>query len=496
MSISFDAIPDDIIEGGIYTEVRSTGPKGGAQHRALVVVPKLASGTLSTSAPQRVFSPGDAYRLCGKNSIGAAMIRAFMAAAPNVELYAIGFVPAAGVAANCSLTATADAATSGGGTIALYIGGVRVPVVVEAGLEGDGVEAAIVAAINLAAIDNPRLLVTAEVVQTGEPAVKSVKVTSKDTCALANSIDLRLNYYASDSRAAPKNVVVTIAPAGMATGAGVADADTIIAAIAGIPFDTIVWPDDAEAALKAWSDELDSRFGPQVQHDGHLFAAVEGDVAAATTAAAGLNGKHLTLIGSGDSPTMPCVWAATLAAVDAAEPDPARPRRTLPLPGVLAPPTIWDNADRRSALWGGISTWTVDAGGRVLVDRLITTYRKNADGIPDSSYREVTTLRTITSLRRRWNTRIQGRFPRHKLADDGVDYPPGQDVVQPKTIRAESIALHREWEQDGLVQNPKAFAENLIVERNLQDRNRLDVRMRVTIVGKFLTLATLLEFEH
>jgi phage tail sheath gpL-like len=132
----------------------------------------------------------------------------------------------------------------------------------------------------------------------------------------------------------------------------------------------------------------------------------------------------------------------------------------------------------------------------VLVDRLITTYRKNADGIPDSSYREVTTLRTITSLRRRWNTRIQGRFPRHKLADDGVDYPPGQDVVQPKTIRAESIALHREWEQDGLVQNPKAFAENLIVERNLQDRNRLDVRMRVTIVGKFLTLATLLEFEH
>lgn len=494
MSISFDLIPEDIIEGGLYTEIRSTGPKGGAPHRALLVVPKRASGTLSTTAPQRVFSPDDAYRLCGKNSIGAAMIRAFMAAAKNVELYAIGFDTAAGTAANCTITVEADKETSGGGTIALYVGGERIAVDIAAGLSGDEIETAIVNAI--LASDNPRLLVTAESVVTGEPTVHTIKLTSRDTCALANSIDLRLNYFASDSRAAPKNVSVLIPPTGMASGAGAADADVIIEAIAGIPFDTIVWPDEAEASLKAWSDELDKRFGPQVQQDGHLFAAVAGDVAVATTAAAELNGKHLSLVGSGDSPTMPCVWAATLAAVDAAEPDPARPRRTIPMPGVLAPKTIWDLADRRSALWGGVSTWTVDAGGRVLVDRLITTYRKNADGIPDSSYREVTTLRTLTSLRRRWNTRIQGKFPRHKLADDGVDYPPGQAIVQPKTIRAESIALHREWMQDGLVQDPKAFSEHLIAERHAGDANRLDVRMRVKIVGKFLTLATLMEFEH
>jgi phage tail sheath gpL-like len=193
---------------------------------------------------------------------------------------------------------------------------------------------------------------------------------------------------------------------------------------------------------------------------------------------------------------MSCVWAAVLAAVDAAQPDPARPRRTLPMPGVLAPKTVWDNSDRRSALWGGISTWTVDAGGRVLVDRLITTYRENADGIADSSYREVTTLRTLARLRRRWHQRISGKYPRHKLADDGVDYPPGQAIVQPKTIRAEAIAEHRLWEQDGLVQAPEAFAENLIVERMATDPNRLDVRMRVKLVGKFLTLATLMEFEH
>lgn len=489
MSISFDAIPNDIIEGGLYTELRSTGAGvGQAPHRALIVVPKLSGGTLSSVEPQRVVSRADAYRLCGQGSLGAAMIRAFMAAAPRVELYALGFSMAGTTAKAATGTIGVDADEGlGDGTIALYVAGERIEVPVSADSSSQRIVNDLVTAMQAA---GERLPVDCEADVNGI----GLKVTACDMGTIGNQIDLRINYYSTDGRAWPRNLSVTINP--MAGGAGSIPVSEVIDAIAGRSFDTIVWPDSSTASLAAMAAELKRRFTPLVQQDGHLFAAVAGSVAAATSAAFPLNCPHVTVVGTSDSRTPACVWAAVLAAVDAAEPDSARPRRTLELPAVKAPTAVWDDSDRRSALWGGVSTWTVDAGGNVLVDRLITTYRVNADGLTDSAYREVTTLRTLTQLWRRWHARIRGKYPRHKLADDSVDYPPGQAIVQPKTIRAESIALHREWEQDGLVQRPEQFAENLIVERHAGDPNRLDVRMRVSILGKFLTLATSMEFEH
>ena len=86
-------------------------------------------------------------------------------------------------------------------------------------------------------------------------------------------------------------------------------------------------------------------------------------------------------------------------------------------------------------------------------------------------------------------SRITQKFPRHKLADDGTRYGLGQAIVTPSVIRAELIALHGELEEKGLLENLKTFKEGLIVERNKDDRNRLDVLAPPDLVNKFRVFA-------
>ncbi|MCZ7009896.1 phage tail sheath subtilisin-like domain-containing protein, partial [Salmonella enterica] len=90
----------------------------------------------------------------------------------------------------------------------------------------------------------------------------------------------------------------------------------------------------------------------------------------------------VTLVGTGKSPTPPWIWAAVVAGVDAKEPDPARPRQTLPLPGCLAPAEAdrFTREERDILLHEGVSTYVVDAGGLARIERLITTYQTNASG--------------------------------------------------------------------------------------------------------------------
>lgn len=109
------------------------------------------------------------------------------------------------------------------------------------------------------------------------------------------------------------------------------------------------------------------------------------------------------------------MWAA--ASIDI---DPARPLQTLHLTGVLAPAEKerFDKLERNLLLWDGISTFTVDQSGRCMIERAVTTYQTNS------------------------------------------------------CLKAENIALAREWEERGWVENVDAFKAALVVERNRDDQSR------------------------
>ena len=225
-------------------------------------------------------------------------------------------------------------------------------------------------------------------------------------------------------------------------------------------------------------------------------AAARG-TATMTTLGDARNSPHLTIIGAGKSPTAPWIFATVTGAVDAFEPDPARPRQTLPLTGCLAPSESGRQTreERNTLLHEGISTYIVDAGGNVRIERLITTFQEDLNGDPDESYLDIETLRTLAYLRTSTRVRIADRFPRHKLADDGTQFSPGQAIVTPVLIRMELLHLFREWESAGLAENFDQFKTDLVVERNAIDRNRVDALIPPDLVNQFRVFAAAVQFR-
>ncbi|OHD24768.1 MAG: hypothetical protein A2Y38_07740 [Spirochaetes bacterium GWB1_59_5] len=150
--------------------------------------------------------------------------------------------------------------------------------------------------------------------------------------------------------------------------------------------------------------------------------------------------------------------------------------------------------ERGLLLYDGIATHTVDAGGLVRIEREITMYQQNAFGVEDVSYLDVNTPATLSYLRYSLRARITQKYPRHKLADDGTAFGPGQAIVTPNTIRAELVALFQDWERAGLVENIEQFKAELVVERDAADRNRINVLAPPDLVNQFRIFAAQIQF--
>jgi phage tail sheath gpL-like len=171
--------------------------------------------------------------------------------------------------------------------------------------------------------------------------------------------------------------------------------------------------------------------------------------------------------------------------------------QTLVLKGMLAPAEglRFTRTERNLLLYDGISTFTVGPDGTCAIERAITTYQVNTAGLPDPSYLDVETLATLAVLRRTLRARIAQKYPRHKLANDGTNFGSGQAIVTPSIIRAEVIALARQWEQRGWVENLDQFKADLIVERNADDPNRVDAVIPPDIINQLRVLAAQIQFR-
>lgn len=488
--VSFDAIPSDIRTPGQFIEVSNARAIGGAEHRALIIAQILAAGSVDQATPTLVPSGDLAETYFGAGSQAAEMARAFKAANPSTELWAIGLDDAGGSAAHTrTLTVTGPATADG--TVYLYIGGRRITLAVASGDAQNAIAAALNAAYQ-AHKDYARMPFTSAV------DTNVVTLTARNKGTVAAGIDVRLNYQQGESL--PAGVGIAIA-AGVA-GSGDPDITDALDVIGDVQYHTIISSLADETNVDALVAHLNAKWGPMEQKEGHAFVGASDDLSGLQTIGALYNSQFLTVCGFGGlsagSPTPVYVAAAVAGAVDAFQTpiDPLRPRQTLPLPGVL-PPAQGDRfsrEERETLLRSGIATFTVDAGGNVLIERLITTYQESPAGVPDTSYLDVETLRTLAFLRWDVRTYIQGKYPRHKLADDGTLFDPGQAVVTPSTIKAELIARSDLWERRALIENRDQFIEDLLVQRNQSDPNRLDFRICPDLANGFRVGAGQIQF--
>src|SRR5215813_5476744 len=199
------------------------------------------------------------------------------------------------------------------------------------------------------------------------------------------------------------------------------------------------------------------------------------------------------------SPTSPWRMAAAITGVAAVglRADPARPLQTLPLVGTALAPRghRFTVGERQTLLFSGIGTCSAGPDDIVRVERAATTYQRNAWGLADPSWLDVQTPATLQLIVRETRNRILAKFPRMKLADDGTRLGAGQAVVTPSTIRAELVALYSELEEAGLAENMAAFKEHLIVERDANDPNRINVLFPPDLVNQLRIFAMLVQFR-
>jgi phage tail sheath gpL-like len=307
----------------------------------------------------------------------------------------------------------------------------------------------------------------------------------------------------------------------LAGGAGIPDFTNAIANLGETEFEYVALPYQDSTTLANWTYEYGfsdgGRWGWLRQHFGGIYSAVKGKTVATTPAGGsgysdlvtwgidvdlpGHNSPVYSTLGiENTSPSPEYEWCAAYVgkASRALSNDPARPLQTLHLETILPAPhhDLFNLMELNTLAYSGIATQrTLVASDGPMISRESTMYQLNNYGFGDDSYELVTTLCTLAAVIRNQRQAITSKYPRHKLADDDTRFGPGQAIVTPKIIKAELIAEYAVDEFNGLVENLRAFKDNLIVERDSLDPNRVNVLYPPDLINQLRMFAVLAQFR-
>tara|TARA_Y100000310_G_scaffold243676_1_gene248267 strand:- start:34330 stop:35802 length:1473 start_codon:yes stop_codon:yes gene_type:complete len=488
MTIGFNEVPSSIRVPFLYAEFDNTGAQQGSNqqpYRVMMMGPKIAAGSADAEKIYQIDSGASQVdSLFGQGSLLASMIKSFREVNTLNELYVIPVDDdVASVAATGSIEITASPTKAG--VLAFYVAGKRVAISVAAAQSTDSIASDLQAAIAA----NADLLVSAAV-DGGNASL--VNLTAKNKGITGNDIDLRVNFSADDET--PESLIEVITA--MSGGVGQPDLSNAIAALDDKQYIFFVCPFNDAISIAALEQELTGRFGPLKQNDGYCFYYYVGTLSEQTTFGNSKN-SQFTMVLDALGPEHGASQISRVAArvCQAGEIDPGRPFQTLEVLGMDVPSQEEQRSleDRNTLLFNGIFTLKVVAN-RVVIERVITTYKVNNAGAADISYLDLNTLLTLSYLRYDWRNYMLGKYPRHKLANDGTRFSEGQPVMTPGLGKAEAIQRFRLWEFNGLVEGVDQFKEQLIVERNQADPNRLDFLLPPDLINQLRVMGVQFKF--
>lgn len=488
MSISFDRIPEGYRVPLFHVETTVTGTYS-KDRKSLLIGQKLAAGSATAEEPVQVSSLAQAKALFGAGSMLASMMDFYRRGDPTGEVWALPVDDdAAGVKATGTIAITGPA--TGAGTLVTYIGGRAVKTGVVTGDTATAIGAALAAAINA----NSDLPVTAAA------DAGTVTLTARHKGALGNDIDIRMNYLGlAGGESLPAGVAVAITA--MAGGATDPDITSALSMLGDEEYDFVGEPYTDTANLDAVKDtwgDVTGRWSWYKQIYGHVFSGRFGGLAALGTFGNGRNDPHVSVMGIYKSPTPPWEWAASLCAASAVAlfNHPARPLVTLPMPGVKAPALAdrFNKGERNILLHDGIATFSVQRDGTVTIERVISTYQFNAFGQADNGWLDVQTPATIWNVLRRLRD-VANQYARSIVVDNGTRIGLGQPAVSPDDLRHRLIAEYVLMVKEGWVENVEAFAANLIVERDSNSPDRINVLYKPDLANPFNMLAVHADFQ-
>ena len=210
------------------------------------------------------------------------------------------------------------------------------------------------------------------------------------------------------------------------------------------------------------------------------FIASNGSLAAAQTLSESINYGWINNPWCRGSATPTMEIAAAYAATIAATTDPALPFDFVPVMGIAVPPVSeqMSRTEEESVLNNGVTPLNVGPGQQVQIVRAITTYTLNAEGVPDVSFLDITTPRTMAYVAKAFIQNRTDLYSRAKIT--------GRLLTD---IRSTGIVLLKQLEDLEIIQNVTENLPMYIVEQDLQDVNRVNERIPTAIVPGLHILA-------
>jgi len=490
---AFNQVPVGGRPSGFYPEVDGSLAGMFSQNQvALIVGQKLGTGTAVAGVPVLVSGDGSAADgLFGSGSMLAGMVAAFRKNNLTTTLWVNPLDDnAVGVAATLDITVTGAATAAG--TLNVYFGLDRVQVAVANGDTAATVATALNAAINA----------TVGLAVTSVVALAVVTVTFRHKGEVGNDVQIALNRRgALGGEITPAGIAMTIPGDGrLSAGASNPDQTPAIAAIGDDEYDFIVHPFTDATSLDAWDAEMDRQWGPLAQTYGTYWTALSGSVSALQTTGIARNGKYGSGCGVFDAPGPAYLRAARYGSVSAQAlaNHPARPLHTLILAGELVPDPAdrfaW--TDRNTLLYAGISTLK-EVGGQLTIDRAITFYQKNASGVADTAFLDVTTPATVRRIIREIRFLVHTNFIARRCVLVADTTPIGEGVphATPAMIKSLVMGHYDRLQRLGLVERKDLFEALFAVNVDATDPTRINMLYTPDLANPLITFATKVQFS-
>ena len=485
---NFLQIPVALRAPGTYVEFDSTRALGGLLNipeRALLIGPMTSSGTVSEGIAVRTnarLSDGQA----GTGSFLSEMVKYFDDVNQSTELWMLPVLPGGGSIATIKSIKFGGTATASG-SVYLYIAGRRYVVPVAKAATADQVATSATALVSA----DVTALVSAAV--DGGDTTK-VNFTAKCEGAIGDTIDVRVNYGDFDSTVAG----ITTLIATDVSGAGVPSLTTPLDNLGEEEFGYIGCAYRDTGSLTAMESFLADRESATVQKEGIGFFVASDTYGNLQTLGNSQNSQLYSILGvEENSPTPESLIAASYCGIGAFNlaNDPARPLNTLELQGVsaVANSTRFTWSERNTLLYDGIATTRVVQGGKVVIDRAITTYQTNNQSVPDPAYLDITTVATLFYIRKQLRFSIGLTYPRHKIGPDAMVIRPGTAIVRPRDVKGLCIAVLRSMEQIGIVENVNQ--DTVFVERDPSDQTRINIVLSPDLVNGAHVFAAQVQFQ-
>lgn len=471
MPIGFSFVPSSAIASGVFIEQENVRGSLGTLRipEKIALFGQYNSGKAPANfTPRLLTSPDEAADLYGVGSMLHLMARKAFAAAGIVPIYALP-IPDNGSASAAEGSITVEGTASSHGTIALFITNQKISVPVTLGDSANDVAAAIAAALSA----DVNLPVTAT------PSGPVIYFTAKWKGETGNAITIKRDLDDSDSLQEPTGITLTISD--MTGGATDPDPTDAFEALGAGFFTFIAYPYATSGNLAILEAYGAARVMPDVKKP---FVGMIGNVeprADFLTTAEGRNSAWTTLVNVEGSPSLPCEIAASAASICAAssEANPARPWKTLPLSGIRSgglPAWTWAQHNAVQAAGGGSTDPQLD--GTMRIHDLVTTYKTNALGAADDSFRYPETIANMQAKIYSLDNLFTGTpFDRAIVVDDqavtGLPY-----VISPKRVKGFLIRLVDElWMPNAWSKERKAIVDSIVAEIDSQNAGRINVQL-------------------